>query len=434
MDKDIAGTFSLLNSLNEALLRVWEDADIAALASPQGDTRDTIIQAIDAVTDRCREYALLVGSGQEAYPLPDNGRLTEAVDQLKNGGATLDSFMRLYDSWFDASLRLLTAYKTNRYDFGKSGLRMDRDFCSLVGVIRRNSLEQLCNHAMENLRTIRNENPELYKTLTVEYRGWYFPGNWLDGVDGENNSLIVNRMKVLKNSLHKFEWLYEKLADYRSRETLLAVILNWLTFSMEGCKRVADYSGRLCCDPDIFRFCENEVFVDAGAYVGDTIAEFVSICDNNYKRVYAYDISSETIDCLRKNVETLKNVVIHWKGVSDKKGQLSLSGVAAPFHGNRLVEERGIYNVEVVTIDEDIAETITFLKVDVEGLDKEALMGARNHIVNDHPKIVVDAYHKLEDIVEIPLLIQRLNPDYRFYLRLPASDIQFAVGHTFFFA
>ena len=100
---------------------------------------------------------------------------------------------------------------------------------------------------------------------------------------------------------------------------------------------------------------------------------------------------------------------------------LSLAGVNAPFHGNRLVEGEGINKVPIVKLDDDIQEAITFLKIDVEGLDKEAISGAKEHIAKYHPKMHIDTYHKLVDFFEVPLLIHRIDQTYHFYLRLTNS-------------
>jgi hypothetical protein len=70
-------------------------------------------------------------------------------------------------------------------------------------------------------------------------------------------------------------------------------------------------------------------------------------------------------------------------------------------------------------LDEDITEPVTFIKIDVEGYDKEALRGASGLIKKYHPKLSVDAYHQLADIVNIPLLIREIDSSYSLYLRLP---------------
>lgn len=72
------------------------------------------------------------------------------------------------------------------------------------------------------------------------------------------------------------------------------------------------------------------------------------------------------------------------------------------------------------------------MKIDVEGVDKEAIVGAQKHIKNEHPKIVVDSYHKLADIVDIPLLINRIDSSYQFYLRYPPFELPFAMSYCIY--
>jgi len=78
-----------------------------------------------------------------------------------------------------------------------------------------------------------------------------------------------------------------------------------------------------------------------------------------------------------------------------------------------------IEKVKVVRLDDDIPEPITFLKIDVEGMDKETLRGASGLIRKYHPKLNVDAYHQLADIVDIPWQIREIDKSYTLYLRLP---------------
>lgn len=60
---------------------------------------------------------------------------------------------------------------------------------------------------------------------------------------------------------------------------------------------------------------------------------------------------------------------------------------------------------------------ITFIKMDIEGAEKEALVGAQNIIRNQKPKLAISIYHKKEDIWELPALLLEMNPEYQFYLR-----------------
>ena len=79
-------------------------------------------------------------------------------------------------------------------------------------------------------------------------------------------------------------------------------------------------------------------------------------------------------------------------------------------------------NKEKVSLDEDIKETISVIKMDVEGDEKNALIGAKRHIIEEKPKLLISAYYFLEDIFEIPYLIYNMRDDYQFYLRFNGKD------------
>ena len=73
--------------------------------------------------------------------------------------------------------------------------------------------------------------------------------------------------------------------------------------------------------------------------------------------------------------------------------------------------------VEVVPLDEDLEDGLTFLKMDIEGAEQSALLGCERLIRSQHPKLAICTYHGYEDIWKIPIMIDRMNPDYQFYLR-----------------
>ena len=72
-------------------------------------------------------------------------------------------------------------------------------------------------------------------------------------------------------------------------------------------------------------------------------------------------------------------------------------------------------------------EIIDLLKLDVEGDERDALLGAKETIRRSLPNLAVSVYHRTGDIFELPLMIRELLPDYSFYLRreecIPAWDI-----------
>lgn len=85
--------------------------------------------------------------------------------------------------------------------------------------------------------------------------------------------------------------------------------------------------------------------------------------------------------------------------------------------GSAKVASEGNDRIEVVSLDSYIKEKVTFIKMDIEGAELEALKGCQNTIKKYRPKLAISVYHKKEDIIEIPGYIMSLVPDYHFYLR-----------------
>jgi hypothetical protein len=74
--------------------------------------------------------------------------------------------------------------------------------------------------------------------------------------------------------------------------------------------------------------------------------------------------------------------------------------------------------VQTTSIDEQFDnEEITFIKMDIEGAEIEATLGAAETIKRCRPKLAISAYHNHSDLYRLPLLIHGLYPEYRFYLR-----------------
>ncbi len=82
-----------------------------------------------------------------------------------------------------------------------------------------------------------------------------------------------------------------------------------------------------------------------------------------------------------------------------------------------MISDTGTIEIETGTIDEQCDKIPTFIKMDIEGAEYEALLGARKTISEHKPKLAISVYHKPEDIIELPKLILDLNPGYKLWLR-----------------
>jgi hypothetical protein len=104
-------------------------------------------------------------------------------------------------------------------------------------------------------------------------------------------------------------------------------------------------------------------------------------------------------------------------GAWNKNETLSFVSVG---EGSKIIDESGeTETISAVRVDDVLgSEKVTYIKMDIEGAEINALIGAKNIICRDKPKLAISVYHKRSDIWEIPMLLLKYNPEYKFFLRV----------------
>lgn len=223
-------------------------------------------------------------------------------------------------------------------------------------------------------------------------------------------------MRDLQRNITHYDWLYERLEDGESKRVFTNLIAYRVLPLLTFLKAAYDDKTPQYFDRNIVSCDKDEVFADCGGFVGDTTEEYIRQY-KHYRHIYVYEPSDDNIDSCRNNLSQYENITVRQCGVGEKHTYLSMrnSSSASSFvdgAGNDETEK-----VEVVSLDEDIQEKVTFIKMDIEGSEISALLGAKKHIRDDFPKLAVCLYHVISDIWEIPSLIDEIHPGYRFYIR-----------------
>lgn len=206
---------------------------------------------------------------------------------------------------------------------------------------------------------------------------------------------------------------FELLADDRSRLTWL----DHLRFRLE-----LDYD-RLRRDPgdeyfaeDLLQFQEGEVFIDCGAYTGDTIASFMRHCPR-FGRIVAFEPDPLNLAKLEDYVSTLEErnrIDIRTQAVSSKCGVMRFAECGDMT--SRITPD----GVEVMTTTLDVALRDlqpTLIKLDVEGAEADALAGARDTLQRNRPVITIALEHNSHDLWRLPLKLASLIDNYEFHFR-----------------
>lgn len=171
-------------------------------------------------------------------------------------------------------------------------------------------------------------------------------------------------------------------------------------------------------NPNFMKFEEDgEVFVDAGCCDMGTSVKLSKHC--KVKSVYAFEPDIQNYDICKSVAESIFDtdvVKIFPKGTW---GDTTVLKFDSSSDGASHISDEGDSSIEVMSIDEAIngKEKVTFIKMDVEGAELESLKGAKNTILKDKPKLAICIYHKAQDMIDLPIYIKSLVPEYKLYIR-----------------
>ncbi|MDD4735021.1 MAG: FkbM family methyltransferase [Kiritimatiellae bacterium] len=170
---------------------------------------------------------------------------------------------------------------------------------------------------------------------------------------------------------------------------------------------------------------EGDVVIDGGGCYGDTATYFANKAGAS-GAVHVFEFVPSNLEIMRKNLELNfdleKRVTIAEKALWNRSGQSVYVRDNGPGSSVSMEHKDGFdTQTQTVTIDDYVAQTglkkVDFIKMDIEGAEGNALLGAEHTIRSMHPKLAICLYHSPKDFVRLPRLIDQYCPDYRFYLK-----------------
>jgi len=215
----------------------------------------------------------------------------------------------------------------------------------------------------------------------------------------------------LKNT-NKYNRVYDLLVDEDSKLIFSRLINFRLSGDLKYMEGFSDIQYRqyfedfLCLKP------EGEIFVDVGGYDGNTTIEFINRYPG-FEAIHFFEPDATNMSMAKERLESYSNVHFHQVGLSNKTQTLRFQS----YGSSSKVSKDGNVEVTVDTLDNIVSQPFTFIKLDIEGAEGEALEGGKNSIRKYHPKIAVCAYHKGDDLRRIPEQILSYRSDYNLFLR-----------------
>ncbi len=288
--------------------------------------------------------------------------------------------------------------------------KLDIHFKNLITSLKVLSPDAIFDNIKTKYLQIDDYNKNAIEKFLAQFNYW----GKLNYAEGEFEELKL-RAEVLKNHVDDFDNLFDKLGDYRSKKVLYGILNYWYNsdFNALGSAREENYSQYF--DLDLIKPDAEEVYVDVGAYTGDTILNYINTY-GIYKKIYAYEITESSIKIMQNTLKDFANIDIRKLALKDINGDMHVTTNSISTSANTVTDE-GEEKVKCVTLDDDLKEKITLIKMDIEGSEEKALIGATNHIKNDTPKLLISVYHNHDDLWKLPKLINTINDNYTFYLR-----------------
>ncbi len=172
-----------------------------------------------------------------------------------------------------------------------------------------------------------------------------------------------------------------------------------------------------------------DIALDCGANVGISARQML---DFGAGLVVAIEPSPKNLEPLRRNLAKEieeGRVIIYPKGVWDKDDVLELTENSETDAMDSFVirdAPKGVVTVPVTTIDKLVAELkldrVDFIKMDIEGAEKQALTGAKETLQRFQPRMEISVNHLPDDPKEIPELVQKIEPAYKYQCLLCGGE------------
>jgi FkbM family methyltransferase len=253
---------------------------------------------------------------------------------------------------------------------------------------------------------------------------------------------------VFKKNADQVKTVYGSLADDFSKEVYIQLVQSRVNNCPVPESLVSNDQYFLLSQ--FLERSEKEIFVDIGAYVGDTVEKYINKKSGVFGKIFALEPDTINFMALQHRSMRLKNewgfsenkLALINGAVGSKTERMYLSSPANNNAENNLSSARlGAIlasdksdgaEVMVYALDDYFKEQkVSFIKADIESFELDMLHGAKTVIKRDKPLLAVCIYHNASDMFSVPLFIKKLNNDYNLKMRHHTYDFADTVLYAY---
>lgn len=226
---------------------------------------------------------------------------------------------------------------------------------------------------------------------------------------------------AIQNHFKEIEYTLDLLDDEGSKIYFKNLIELKVTRNPLLLKENENIIGQYCYknNKDLICVRKGDTIIDCGAFIGDTAQLFYEKTKGDCK-IFCFEPLEGNFKRLKEWI--LKNgydqkIMCIQALVAEKEGRTIITSQQESSVQASTLQEGDFRNeVMIKTLDNNINEKVEFIKMDIEGAELKALIGARNLITKCGPQMVISAYHRTSHLWEIPKLIKDIQPNYKIYL------------------
>lgn len=214
------------------------------------------------------------------------------------------------------------------------------------------------------------------------------------------------------NNTKKFEQIYTLLQDDKSKKQYHDLINFKLSYDIYFLNNFSYLEDKQYFEDFLNLPESDQVFVDVGGYDGFTSEEFIKHYPG-YRSIHIFEPDESNLEKARERLTSFDNITFYKAGLSNKKETLRFDSSGS----TSVISSDGEVEISVVRLDDMQIENISFIKIDIEGMELQALKGGRECIKNQHPALAISVYHQVNDFWKIPEYILSLRGDYNIFFR-----------------
>ncbi len=220
----------------------------------------------------------------------------------------------------------------------------------------------------------------------------------------------------LYNNKGRYLEVFGRLEDEESRRTFDQLLSYRITGNIDHIASIATDPGLEYFDPAVYDAGEDEVFYDCGGYDGDSSLAFTRFCNGSYKSIHVFEPDSELLQKSRVRLKDKKNIFFNEVGIFDVSTSLFFEDTGG---SDGVISMNGSRSITTTTVDEYSVghDKPTYIKVDIEGVEIEALKGGKETIKKFKPRMALASYHYPRHLWQIPEEVFRMTDEYSLRLR-----------------